>query len=276
MSPAAPTDQRRVYEAAYQNADGAYGIPDRKIADGRPLVGQQILCLGCGAGNDIWHLAADNQVIGFDYANSGLEVAERHDIAAVYGDLNLDPKLPFADAAFDVVICKDILEHLLDPLAVLRDVRRVLKQGGFAVVSVPNHFTLPMRLRLLCGRGLIYRSLLGGHEAYDEWNYMHVRFFTYRGFRRFLRAAGFRAEKWFWDFGNLAHYRNPDMWLEPQLWKRQHGLPLSPRAKLGVYIIRPLWAAFNAVFPRYVRRAIVAQAPGLLCGGFYVRVVKEE
>ena len=66
------------------------------------------------------------------------------------------------------------------------------------------------------------------------------------------------------------------MWLEPQLWKRKHGLPLSQRARLAMYIIRPLWAALNVVVPRVVRRAIVALAPGLLCGGFYVRVVKAE
>ena len=191
------------------------------------------------------------------------------------GDLNLSPVLPFGDQSFDIVICKDILEHVLEPMVVLQEVRRVLKDNGYVVISVPNHFYLPMRLRILLGKGLIWKSIGSDHSLeYDEWNYMHIRFFTYGGFRRFLRAAGFRPEKWFWDFGNLAHYNNPDMWLEPQLWKKAHGKPISHRGKLGLYLIRPLWKVFNLLFPRPIRARVVSLAPGLLCAGFYVRVQK--
>jgi hypothetical protein len=100
---------------------------------------------------------------------------------------------------------------------------------------------------------------------------MHIRFFTYSGFRRFLRTAGFGAEKWFWDFGNLAHYHQPEMWFEPQEWKKKHGLALSRKGKLGFYVLRPMWVVFNTLFPRKVRSAVVSVAPGLFCSGFYVR-----
>jgi len=269
------THQQRQYEHAYRDANGESGFPDRKISDGRVLRRERILSLGCGAGNDLWYLTEENLVVGMDYAMSGLEVASRHGVQGVAADLNLSPILPFKSNSFNIVICKDILEHILEPLTVLREVRRVLSEEGYAVVSVPNHFYLPLRLRILMGKGLIWKSIGSDHRReYNEWSYMHIRFFTYDGFRRFLEAARFRPEKWFWDFGNLAHYHNPDMWLEPQLWKKRAGRPISRRGRVGIYFIRPLWKLLNLIFPRCIRSAIVSLAPGLLCAGFYVRVRK--
>ncbi|MEM3433165.1 MAG: class I SAM-dependent methyltransferase [Candidatus Methanomethyliaceae archaeon] len=268
--------QQRQYERVYRGADDDYGFPDRKISDGQMLQGKRILSIGCGTGNDVWYLTNENLVIGLDYAASALQVGGRHGLRGVLVDLNLCPRLPFRDQSFDVVICKDILEHLLEPLAVLQEVWRVLKDDGYAIISVPNHFYFPLRLRILLGKGLIWKSIGSDHSReYDEWNYMHIRFFTYKGFRRFLREAGLRAEKWFWDLGNLAHYHNPDMWLEPQLWKKAHGRLISRRGKLGLYIIGPVWKIFNLLCPRPLRSAIVSLAPGLLCAGFHVKCVKE-
>lgn len=274
MTPA--THQQQVYEAAYETVDGDYGLPDRRLTPSKRLHESKILNLGGGAANDLWFLTETNSVVNVDYATSGLQAGARHGVRGVAVDLNLVPSLPFANRAFDLVVCKDILEHLLDPLTVLQDARRTLQDDGEIVISVPNHFYWPMRVRLLFGKGIIWRGLLSDHGAlYSEWNYMHIRFFTYRGFRQFLDAAGLRPVKFYWDFGNLAYYYNPDMWLEPQIQKRALGTALSPRAKFGLYIVRPLWKLFNFLFPRPLRSAVVSLCPGLLCGGFYVRCRKE-
>jgi hypothetical protein len=103
---------------------------------------------------------------------------------------------------------------------------------------------------------------------------VYIRFFTYKGFRQFLDEAGLTPIRFYWDFGNLAHYYNPDRHLAPQLRKRAEGKPLSRRAKFGLYVIRPLWWLFNIVFPRGLRSAVVSLRPGLLSGGFYVRCLK--
>jgi hypothetical protein len=65
------------------------------------------------------------------------------------------------------------------------------------------------------------------------------------------------------------------MWFEPQLQKRASGLPLSRRAKFGLYVLRPAWQLLNVFFPRSLRSAIVSLCPGLLCGGFYVHCRKD-
>lgn len=48
-------------------------------------------------------------------------------------------KLPFADGSFDLVTCLDVVEHLDDDTAALREMRRVLRPGGHLLVTVPAH-----------------------------------------------------------------------------------------------------------------------------------------
>jgi SAM-dependent methyltransferase len=271
------THQQRSYEAAYQAAANSIAVPDMKITGDTLPVQKRILTLGGGIANGLWHLAQENLVVNADYALPGLQVGRQFGVHGVSANLNTSAALPFADRTFDLVVCSDILEHLIEPLIVLKEAIRVLRDDGVVVISVPNHFYWPMRFRLLLGKGIIWRGLLSDHgKNYREWDYMHIRFFTYKGFRQFLEAAGLEPLRFYWDFGNLAHYWNPDMHLAPQLRKRAEGKSLSKKAKFGIYVIRPLWWVFNIVFPRRLRSAIVSLLPGLLCGGFYVRCRKRD
>jgi len=268
--------QQRQYEDAYTIDFDHYGIPDRKISDGLRVNSKNILSIGSGAGSDIWYLVNDNSVIGLDYSFNGLKVGYQHGIGGVVGELNFTTTFPFKDKSFDIIICKDILEHVVQPLEIIQDVHRILRDDGCVIISVPNHFYLTQRFRLLLGKGIIWKSIGINHSKnYDSWNYMHIRFFTYNSFKRFIDHAGFKPEKWFWDFGTLAHYQNPDMWIEPQEIKIKDGRSLSFRGKIGVFIIKPLWKTVNIIFPHVIRNKIVSFAPGILCAGFYVRARKQ-
>ncbi|OLE64596.1 MAG: hypothetical protein AUG74_13000 [Bacteroidetes bacterium 13_1_20CM_4_60_6] len=263
--------QWQAYQAAYAETEERFSFPDPKICDGwTPPPASLVLSVGAGAGRDIWHLTPHFRVHAIDFATSGLRVAKRHDLRCVSADIT--DGLPYRDNAFDLVILKDILEHLLDPQTLVGEVQRVLRPGGRVIISVPNHFFLSFRIRLLLGKGLIWKSL--GHDhavAFEDWNYMHLRFFTYRGFRRFLQQVGLMPERFFWDFGTLAHYNQPEMVFGAQHEKQRLGLPLSRKGRFGLMTLLPAYRVFNAVFPRRLRHAIVSLAPGLLCAGFYVR-----
>ncbi|MBC8093358.1 MAG: methyltransferase domain-containing protein [Pseudonocardia sp.] len=56
----------------------------------------------------------------------------------VVRDLNVDPTLPFADASFDDACCCVSIDYLVDPVAVFREVARVLRPGGRFVVTFSN------------------------------------------------------------------------------------------------------------------------------------------
>ena len=85
-------------------------------------------------------------IIGFDYDTTQLghaasEIrARRMDHARVFaGDVT--GRFPFRDGAFDVVLFLDVIEHVVPRVAVLREIHRVLKDGGRLLVSGPNRET---------------------------------------------------------------------------------------------------------------------------------------
>ena len=81
----------------------------------------------------------DVEIVGLDLRRSQLRHAvknHREDAVFIQGDATA---MPFEDGTFDHVHCSWLLEHVPDPIAVLRDVRRVLKPGGEALfIEVDN------------------------------------------------------------------------------------------------------------------------------------------
>ena len=91
----------------------------------------------------------------------------------------------FGAGSFDTVVFGDVLEHLRDPLRLLRNSCRLLREGGSVVISVPNVAHGDLRLSLLQGtwrysdRGLLDRT--------------HTQFFTRSTLVEMLGAAGLVA-----------------------------------------------------------------------------------
>ncbi|MHB8644822.1 MAG: class I SAM-dependent methyltransferase [Thermomicrobiales bacterium] len=112
--------------------------------------GQRLLDVGCGPGSitcDLAALVAPGEVIGIDLQASQVEAAK--ELAAQRGVANVTFEvgniydLPFRDARFDVGVALGTLFHLSDPLAALREMRRVLKPGSLvAVVDIDAAATL--------------------------------------------------------------------------------------------------------------------------------------
>lgn len=68
--------------------------------------------------------------------------------ATLCQDLNLDPRLPMAEASLDAVLCTASVEYLTDPLAVMAEIRRVLRPGGIAAFAFSNRWFAPKAIRL--------------------------------------------------------------------------------------------------------------------------------
>lgn len=67
-------------------------------------------------------------------------VANKQAASAVVYDLNDDPTLPFEDASFDAVTCCVSVDYLIHPIEVFREVRRVLRPGGYFVNTFSNRY----------------------------------------------------------------------------------------------------------------------------------------
>jgi SAM-dependent methyltransferase len=109
------------------------------------VAGKTVLDIGCGVG---WgsRLLLDEggaaTVTGVDLFAPAIEYAEQHFGGPTYlvGDMTA---LPVSDASADVVVCFEALEHVHDHLAVLAEVRRVLRPDGLFFVSSPNPDVYP-------------------------------------------------------------------------------------------------------------------------------------
>lgn len=66
------------------------------------------------------------------------------DIESPWAKVKMDIHImPFGDNQFDVVLCNHVLEHVKDDLTALREIKRVLRPGGFAILQVPFFHPIP-------------------------------------------------------------------------------------------------------------------------------------
>ncbi len=138
------------YEARRRN-DEVYLASVRAVIRALgPTAGPRILDAGCGTGFAVRHLArADRFVTGLDLSVASLRrlAAERlPNVTLVPGSVT---QLPFADGAFDAVLCANVLQQLREPGDVARSISelgRVVRIGGRVVVSV-HHYSAPKRRR---------------------------------------------------------------------------------------------------------------------------------
>jgi SAM-dependent methyltransferase len=112
--------------------------------------GRRVLDLGCRYGALTKEYAGGNDVVGVDVDREALAEAAKLGIETRWADV--DERLPFEDASFDVIVAGELLEHVRDPERLAREADRLLRPGGTFVASVPNAFRLKNRLRFLLGR----------------------------------------------------------------------------------------------------------------------------
>ncbi|HEY1566653.1 MAG TPA: methyltransferase domain-containing protein [Solirubrobacteraceae bacterium] len=132
----------------------------------------RILDAGCGSGRTLVELTDYGEVAGIELNSDAAELARGRGLGEVQvGRLE---ELPWADEAFDLITCLDVIEHVPDDAAALGELRRVARPGGWLLVTVPA-----------------YQALWSRH---DEANH-HYRRYSRSMLRGAARSAGWQVQR---------------------------------------------------------------------------------
>jgi len=140
----------------------------RRVTDRRP----RILDVGCGTGANLLMLSKYGDAEGVDVSEDALAFCRERGLEQV--KLGAAEKLPYDDGTFDLVTALDVVEHLDDDLAGLREMRRVLRPGGRVLLFVPT-----------------FMFLWGVQDDVSN----HRRRYRLPELRRVLEQAGFEIER---------------------------------------------------------------------------------
>lgn len=166
-----------------------------RVTDRRP----RILDVGCGTGANLLMLSQYGDAEGVDISNDALAFCRERGLDQV--KLGAGEKLPYDDGTFDLVTAFDVVEHMDDDLAGLREMRRVLRPGGRVLLFVPafmflwgvqddvsNHrrrYRMPELTRVLKQAGF----------EIERTTYANITFFLpILLVRQLMRVTGIKAE----------------------------------------------------------------------------------
>ncbi|HEX9960748.1 MAG TPA: class I SAM-dependent methyltransferase [Pyrinomonadaceae bacterium] len=117
--------RRLILESFLRQIHSAFGAQNSAL---------KILDVGCGTGANLEMLAQFGDAEGVDVSDDALDFCRAKGLKTHKG---LAEKLPFADESFDLATALDVVEHLDDDVAGLKEMRRVLKTGGRTLIFVP-------------------------------------------------------------------------------------------------------------------------------------------
>lgn len=172
----------------------------------------KLLDLGCDDGNMTKDIA---RVIGTSDINGVEIIDERAHLAEVQGvrvkNFNLNGHFDYDNNIFDVIHANQVIEHLYNSDIFLSEIYRILKPGGYAVISTENASSWCNIFASLLGwqifsltnfsskkQGIgnpfaLHGKESGGHADLSSWN--HIRIYNIRGLKEYFEVFGFKVEE---------------------------------------------------------------------------------
>jgi 2-polyprenyl-3-methyl-5-hydroxy-6-metoxy-1,4-benzoquinol methylase len=166
-----------------------------------------LLDLGCGEGT--WTLAVaerigTKEIHGVEIAEDLIEKAVQKGLVVVRSDLN--ERFPFDSNFFDVVHANQVIEHVVILDSFVEEIYRVLKPGGYVILSTENLSSFDNLLALFLGQqafsqSISERKVLGNifspmyGVTLQERQFTHKIIFTYFGLQQLLKSYNFYIER---------------------------------------------------------------------------------
>jgi len=189
------TIPKQIYEQHWQarnarnDGDNSNKLFPNEIFDSVAAIlnrGKRLLDVGCGSGAFMELVNAKfDEVHGCDISETALREATKRGMKSLCLDLN-QALLPYQNDSFDGITCLEVIEHVLDPLRLLRDLQRALRPKGQLILTTPN-IRYFRNLTKLIFKGAF------PHTTTDSfvWGGGHLHYFTRKDLDFLLGEAGF-------------------------------------------------------------------------------------
>ncbi|MBU1077487.1 MAG: class I SAM-dependent methyltransferase [Spirochaetes bacterium] len=203
---------QKVYEETYKPATDFEGrMHDMSTSDERarkrndmkieinntlnyPSKGGRVLDVGCGAGIYLEAVPETWEKHGIDRAPWAAQYTEKIlKIPVVYGEIE---NVNYEKHFFDVINMTYVIEHLRDPLSILKRLNKWMKPKGRLIISVPNFGSI-------CSK--IFREF---YRLADPCQ--HIYLFNPRSIKRMLKEAGFKVKKVYYPYFNTPYFNFRD------------------------------------------------------------------
>jgi 2-polyprenyl-3-methyl-5-hydroxy-6-metoxy-1,4-benzoquinol methylase len=151
------------------------------------LVGKRFLDVGCGEGFDLKHFKLEGcMVLGLDYSEYAIQ-SHNPDMLAYFHQCDIiayNRQLIEKKAKFDIISIDNVLEHVIDPVGLLRDVWELLAVQGVLRIQVPNDFSV-------CQEELL--RLRKVNRSYSVYIPEHLSYFNFESLKKLLKELNFRV-----------------------------------------------------------------------------------
>ncbi len=175
---------KAIYAEANNKPDSYYQNVRNDLFPLIPENASTILEIGCAAGRTGRELKKMRNVFFAGVENDPEAACLAREVLDDVVEGNIEEMdLPYGENSFDCILFADVLEHLVDPLSVLKKMRKYLKPQGTVVASLPNVQFM----------GLI-QHLVEGNWTYQKEGILdetHLRFFTFKEMEKMFARAGF-------------------------------------------------------------------------------------
>jgi len=175
--------EQRIYQQMQVLEDDHWWFRGRRAVIGAVLggvavvPGGRVLDAGCGSGGNLSAYTRFGTVVGVDPEVASLGHALRRGYRGV-GAASL-PGLPFRNQVFDLVCATDVIEHVADDVAALRELRRVATSGGHLLITVPAYQWLWSDSDVQLGHHRRYRAHQIARRCRDAgWTVVRTSYFN--------------------------------------------------------------------------------------------------
>ena len=172
--------------------DTYFSNPRDEIAPLLPKDPGRVLEVGCGTGSTLRWLKNRGRcvrTVGLELFEGAAQEARQHADEVVVGDAEKLIGTAFAGQTFDLILCLDVLEHMVDPWAFVAKAEKLLSPGGLLIASIPNIRHLSVLLPL----AFAGRWRYGPRGLLDQ---THLRFFTRESALALLTTEHLSVTRW--------------------------------------------------------------------------------